>query len=179
MKTMLSRTLLAAFALAFAATATPASAETVVGVVNTQKIMRDAKAAQSVRSQLQAKQKSFQAELDAKEKQLLAEDQSLAKQQSSVEKAAFEQKVKEFRAKAAQAQRDVQQKKAAVDKALAESLASIQNTVLAITKEVAAEKKMNLVVSSTQTLYAEPSLDITQEVLDRLNKKLPNVAVKF
>lgn len=178
MKTLLSRLFVVAFVLSVAAAA-PASAETTIGVVNTAKIMRDSKAAQSVRSQLQAKQKAFQAELDAKEKSLLAEDQALAKQQSSVEKAAFEQKVKEFRTKAANAQREVQQKKMAVEKALEGALADVQTTVLSIVKEVAAEKKLTLVVSSGAVLYAEPSLDITDEVLKRLNTKLPNVAVKF
>ena len=178
MKTTVSRLLAALLAVSLIGAA-PAMAETNIGVVNTAKIMRDSKAAQSVRSQLQAKQKSFQADLDAKEKQLLAEDQALAKQQSSVDKAAFEQKVKEFRARAAAAQREVQQKKLAVDKALATALENIQQTVVQITKEVATEKKMNAVVSSAQVLYAEPGLDITDEVLNRLNSKLPNVAVKF
>lgn len=178
MKTLLSRLFVVAFVLTFAAVA-PASAETAIGVVNTAKIMRDSKAAQSVRSQLQTKQKAFQAELDAKEKQLLAEDQALAKQQSSVEKAAFEQKVKEFRTKAANAQREVAQKKMAVEKALESALANVQSTVLQVVKEVAAEKKLNLVVSSGAVLYTDATLDITDEVLKRLNEKLPNVAVKF
>jgi outer membrane protein len=170
--------LLATFVIATALTGT-AAADSSIGVVNTQKIMRDSKAAQSVRSQLQSKQKAFQSELDAKEKQLLSEDQALVKQRSTMEQAAFEQKVKDFRAKAAVAQREVQAKKLQVDKALASSLESIQETVLEIVKEVAAEKKMTTVLSAGQVLYAEPALDITDEVLNRLNKKLPNVAVKF
>jgi len=178
MKSSMFRTALAALALTLATGFTAAHAEG-LGVVNTQKIMRESKAAQSVRSQLQSKQKAFQAELDAKEKQLLAEDQALAKQSNTVEKAAFEQKVKDFRTKAAAAQREVQQKKMAVDKALAESLASIQKTVIEITKEVATEKKLSAVVSASAVMYAEPSLDITDEVLKRLNSKLPNVSVKF
>ncbi|PZP85438.1 MAG: hypothetical protein DI582_05860 [Azospirillum brasilense] len=179
MKHSLFRFAIAALAVLGSAAFTPASAEGTIGVVNTQKIMRESKAAISVRSQLQAKQKSFQAELDAKEKQLLAEDQALVKQSNTMEKAAFDQKVKDFRSKAAVAQREVQQKKLAVDKALASSLENIQKTVLEITKEVAAEKKISIVLSSGQVLYAEPTLDITDEVLSRLNSKLPNVAVKF
>ena len=178
MKPVMNRLVLALFAATLLAAA-PASAETTIGVVDTAKIMRDSKAAQSVRSQLQSKQKTFQAELDAKEKTLLAEDQALAKQQGNVDKAAFEQKVKEFRTKAATAQREVQQKKLAVDKALASSLQNIQQTVLQITKEVAAEKKLSIVLSSAQVLHTDPALDITGEVLNRLNTKLPNVAVKF
>ena len=166
-------------ALASALIATPALADTAVGVVNVAKIMHDSKAATSVRSQLQAKQKSFQAELDAKEKSLLAEDQALVKAKGSTDKAAFEKKVKDFREKAATEQRAVQGKKAALDKAFAESREEIQKNVLDITKQVAAEKKLNLVTSSAQVLYSDPALDITDEVLKRLDAKLPTVAVKF
>ncbi|MDX2094542.1 MAG: OmpH family outer membrane protein [Alphaproteobacteria bacterium] len=168
-------TALAAFALA----ATPALAEGTTGVVNVAKIMQSSKAATSVRTQLQAKQKSFQAELDAKEKELLNEDQALVKQKDMADKAAFEKKVKDFRAKAANEQREVQSKKAQLDKSFAGALDEIQKTVFEIVKQVAAEKKLNLVVSSSQVLYADPALDITEDVLKRLDTKLPSVAVKF
>lgn len=159
--------------------ATPALAETATAVVNVAKIMRDSKAAVSVRNQLQAKQKSFQADLDAKEKALLAEDQALVKQKDSTDKAAFEKKVKDFRAKAAGEQRAVQEKKAALDKSFAGALEEIQKNVLDIVKQVATEKKLNLVVSSAQVLYSDAALDVTDEVLKRLDSKLPTVAVKF
>lgn len=164
---------------ALALASSPALADSNLGVVNVAKIMQDSKAATSVRSQLQAKQKSFQTELDSTEKDLLAEDQSLVKQKDKVEKDAFDKKVKAFREKAATAQRQVQEKKGQLDKAFAASLEEIQKNVLDIVKQVSAEKKLTLVVSSAQVLYGDPSLDITDEVLKRLDSKLPNVAVKF
>lgn len=158
---------------------TSALAETSIGVVNVAKIMRDSKAATSVRDQLKSKQKSFQADLDAKEKALYAEDQALAKQKDSADKAGFEKKVKDFREKAASEQRAVQAKKAQLDKAFSAALEEIQKNVVDIVKQVASEKKMNLVVSSTQVLYGDDSLDVTDEVLKRLDSKLPTVNVKF
>lgn len=161
------------------AISSPALADTTVGVVNIQKIMRDSKAANSVRNQLKEKQKSFQADLDTKEKSLLAEDQSLVKESKTSDKAAFEQKVKDFRAKAAGAQREVQTKKMQLDKAFAGALEQIQTTVIDIVKQVAAEKKLSLVLTSSQVLYTDSSLDITADVQQRLDAKLPNVQVNF
>ena len=179
MKKLLTRVVLSLAFVTLMAGATPAFAQA-IGVVNVQKIMKDSKAAQSVRTQLQAKQKSFQTELETKEKTLLAEDQALAKEQATAkDKAAFEKKVKDFRTKAANTQREVQAKKAQLEKAFAGSLEQIQNTVIAIVKEVATEKKMNLVVSSAQVLHSEASMDITAEVLKRLDTKLPSVSVKI
>lgn len=159
--------------------ALPAHAETSVGVVDITRIMADSSAAKSIREQLQSKQKSFQAELDKKEEALLKEDQELSKQQANMERTAFEQKVKSFRAKAAAAQREIQTKKGQLDKAFASALEQIQSNVVNITAEVAREKKLNLVVSSAQVLYADGALDVTADVLSRLNKKLPRVTLKF
>lgn len=159
--------------------ATPAFADTSVGVVDIAKIMKESKAASSARSQIQAKQKTFQSELDAKEKALHAEDQALAKEQGKTEKAAFEAKVKAFREKAVKEQRGVQEKKMSLDKAFTSSLEEIQKNVLDIVKQVATEKKLNLVVSASQVLYGDDALNITDEVLKRLDAKLPNVSVKF
>ena len=160
--------------------ATPALAESNVGVVNVGKIMQSSKAATSVRTQLQAKQKSFQADLDAKEKSLFAEDQALAKlSKETTDKAGFEKKVKDFRAKAATEQRAIQTKKVQLDKAFASALDDIQKNMNDIVKQVATEKKLNVVIASSQVLYADTTLDITDEVLSRLDSKLPSVTVKF
>lgn len=159
--------------------AQPALADVTIGIVNAAKIMQDSKAATSVRTQLQAKQKSFQAELDAKEKDLLAEDQGLVKQKDKMDKDAFDKKVKAFRDKAAEAQRQVQDKKAQLDKAFSASLEEIQKNLIDVVKQISAERKLNLVIAASQVLYGDQSFDITDEVLKRLDAKLPNVVVKF
>ena len=169
----------AAFAFTTLLIVSPAVAETSVGIINVQKIMEQSKAAQSVRTQLQTKQKGFQAELDAKQKQLVTEDQDLVKQRNTLAKDAFEKKVKEFQGKAAQAQREIQTKKVQLDKAFGDALNQIQDKVVTISSEVAKEKDINIVISSSQVLYGDTDLDITDEVLSKLNSALPSVQVKF
>lgn len=157
----------------------PAFAESNTAVVNVAKIMHDSKAATSVRNQLQAKQKSFQVDLDTKEKDLQAEGAALDKQKDTLDKATFDKKGQAFQDKVGAERRDVQTKKAALDKSFEGALEEIQKNVLDITKQVATEKKINLVLSTTQVLYADDALDVTDEVMKRLDAKLPTVAVKF
>lgn len=160
--------------------ATPASAQLQgVGVVNIQKIMKDSKAAVSVRQQLQTKQKQFQSELDTKEKALQKEDQELAKQRANLSQEAFNQKVEVFRKKALTARQEIQNKRAQLDKGFSGALGQIQNNTVQVIAQVAKEKKLSLVISGSQVLYGETSLDITAEVLKRLDSKLPSVTVKF
>lgn len=156
-----------------------AYAETSIGVVNVTKILQDSKAAKSATAQLQAKQKAFQNDLDAKEKALHAESQALEKQKNSADKAAFEKKVKEFREKAANEQRDIQKKTVSINKAQSAATEEVLKNTYEIVKQISSEKKFNLVIPSTQVLYVDTSLDITDEVLKRLDAKLPTVAVKF
>lgn len=159
--------------------ATPAFADTTVGVVNVAKILHDSKAATSIRAQVQAKQKDFQAQLDNKGKELQAEQQALVKQKDAIDKEAFNKKVQEFRQKEASAQKAVQEKSVQLDKSVNDALGEVQKVINDIVKDVASEKKMTLVVSAGVVLYGDNSLDITDEVLKRLDSKLTTVTVKF
>lgn len=150
-----------------------------VAVLNIQEIMRESLAAKAIRQKLESKQKSFQSELSQKEQELQEKERTLAKQRSVLTGEEFEKRVKDFRAQATKAQRDVQTKKAKLDKAFAEALASIQKSVTSIVADMAKEKKFSVVMPTSQLLYADPALDITDQVLTELNKRLPTVNVNF
>ncbi len=163
-----------------AAPAFHASAQSAnIAVVNVQDIMRDSTAAKSVREQLESKQKAYQSELSKKEEALQKEDQELAKQKSVLAKEAFDEKVKAFRAKATEMQKDVQAKKASFENAFQNAGGQIQKTVMEIISDMAKEKGFIVAIPTSQVLYADSSLDISQEVLKRLNERLPRVEVKF
>jgi len=155
------------------------AAATRIAVVNVQLIMRDSLAAKSVREQLEAKQKAFQNDLAKKEEALQKEDQELSKQRNALSKEAFEKKAQEFRSKATSAQKEVAAKKATLDGAFDRALGDIQKAVGDIITSLSKEKNFAMAIPTSQILYADPALDITEEVLKRLDKSLPKVDVKF
>lgn len=167
--------------LAFFTFSIPAYAEKApkIAIVNIQKIMRDSSAATSVRDQLKSKQSSFQTELDNKEKELQKEDQELVKQRANLAEDAFNQKVNSFRQKANQARQEIQTKRTQLDKGFSGALTQIQNTTIGIITEIAKEKNIDLVITGSTVLYASQEMDITDEVLARLNKKVPSISVQF
>ena len=150
-----------------------------VAVVNIQQVMRDSTAAQNVREQLESKQKSFQSEISKKEEELQKEDKELGKKRSVLSKSAFEEKAGAFRKKATEVQKEVQSKKALLDNAFEHALADIQKVVTEIIVDLAKEKGFSMAIPTSQILYADPKLDISSEVLTRLNQKLPKLDVKF
>ncbi|MFW0777393.1 MAG: OmpH family outer membrane protein [Rickettsiales bacterium] len=169
----------AAAVIAYTPVANAADSKNMIAVVNIQQVMKDSTAAKSVREQLEKKQKSFQAGITKKEKELKKEDQELAKQRNVLSKEAFEKKAREFRNKATNVQKEVQSKKALLDNAFERSLGDIQKATTEIIADLAEEKGFSVAVPTSQILYADSSLDISDEVLSRLNKKLPKVNVKF
>lgn len=172
--------IIASSALVFCAPAFAGDdAKSTIAVVNIQQVMKDSTAAKTVREQLESKQKTFQAAISKKEEALQKEDQELGKQKSVLSKDAFEEKVKAFRAKATDVQKDVQSKKAMLDNAFERALNDIQKNVTDIIADLAKEKGFTVAVPTSQILYADKSLDISTEVLERLNKKLPKLDVKF
>lgn len=177
-KPTLIYTLLTTAALAFAQPVFAQDKQT-IAVVNIQQVMKDSTAAKSVREQLEGKQKNFQAEITKKEEELQKEDKELTKQKTVLAKAALDDKLRAFRTKATDVQKDVQSKKALLDSAFEHSLNDIQKVVTDIISDIAKEKGFVIAVPTSQILYADKSLDISAEVLDRLNKKLPKLDVKF
>jgi len=161
------------------AKAADAPASVTIAVVNIQQVMQESTAAQSANKQLEEKQKSYQGELTKKDEDLQKEDKELGKQRGVLSKEAFEEKTRAFRTKVTAVQKEVQSKKASLDGGYARALAEIQKVVTDIIADIAKEKKFSVAVPTSQLLYADSSLDITKEVIERLNKKLPKLEVKF
>jgi Skp family chaperone for outer membrane proteins len=165
------------FALLFSAVA--AEAANTIATVNIPEIMQKSTAAQSIKEQLDSKQKAFQTEMTKKEEQLNNEEQDIRKQKGVLSPDALDKKIKAFKTKAAAAQKDVQSKRAELDSAFSESLSQIQKAVYDIVATMAKEKSFIIVMPTTQLLWADPTLDITNDVLTKLNSTLPKVTVTF
>ena len=176
-----SLTRIFAFVLATTLFSGAASAEDAakIAIINIQSIMHDSTAAKSVKAQLDSKQKAYQSELSKKEEKLQKEDQNLAKQRGVLSQEEFEKKIREFKKEYADAQKDVQAKKGKLDKAFAQALNDIQKSVYDIVAAISKERGYSIVIPTSQILYANPDMDISTEVLEKLNKNLPDLKVKF
>ena len=150
-----------------------------VAVVDMKKVMGESKAAISAKSQLEAKQKEFQTQISATEAKLQKNDQELAKQRSLLSADAFKAKVDEFRQQAASAQKDVQGKQMQLRRAFESSITTIQERVSSIIKAVATEKQYDLVIPANGLLFHKDTMNVTNEVLSRLDKELPTMRVNF
>lgn len=170
---------LSAMVLALACTPAAHAEGGLIAVVNVQQIMQDSAAAKSATTQLKDKQKSFQDEIKKKDDALQKEEKELVKQKDALSQEAFEKKAHAFRNKVTDVQKEVQSKKALLDNAYGRALGEIQKVTSEIIADLAKEKGFSVAIPTSQLLYADNKIDISAEVLERLNKKLPKLNVKF
>jgi Skp family chaperone for outer membrane proteins len=158
---------------ALAQKATPATA----ALVDSQKIFRSALAFKNAREQLDKVRAGYQTEVAKEEEKLRAEEQELTRQRAVLAPEAFDAKQREFQRRVAEVQRQVQERSRALEQSFNNARSEVGKVLVAIVTEMANERKLDLVLDRGQVVYGGDKLDITDEVLKRLDQRLPNVKV--
>ena len=146
-----------------------------IGIVNMLKINRDATAMKDLNEKFQSKRKEHLASVTKKEEELRSEEQKLADQRAIMAPDAFNTKKQEFKERVIEVNQKVQKELSELDTTFNKALDEVSKVAAEIVSDVAKEKKLDLVLHRRQALYATDALDITDTVLERLNKKLPKV----
>jgi Skp family chaperone for outer membrane proteins len=76
-------------------------------------------------------------------------------------------------------ERRVQARRKVLDQGFTDSMNEVRANLLAVVQDVARERGADLVLTKQGALWVDKNFDVTDEVLDRLNKKLPQVTVKL
>jgi Skp family chaperone for outer membrane proteins len=168
-----------ATAIYFVCAVVPASAQGLsgVGVVDIQRIMRESAAAKSIQGQIEKLRASYQQEITKQENELRTAEQELNRQRTLVSPDAFNERRRQFEQKVGNLQRDVQNRKRALDQSFSTAMRNVENSLREIIEQMVAERRLNLVLIKSQTIFNAPELEMTDEVMKRLNAKLPSVKV--
>jgi Skp family chaperone for outer membrane proteins len=148
---------------------------TIAAVIDYQRILRDAAAARSIREQIEARRKAYQEEISKEEQRLHEADKEFAKQRSVLSTEAFAEKRREFELDVAEVQRMVQERRRELDRMSAAALNEVKEALIEIVTSIAEERGFNLVLPSSEVLFFARSLDLTEEVLAKLDARLPQV----
>lgn len=150
-----------------------------IAVIDVQRILRQSKAYASIRPQMEKLKQDFQQKFRAAEGELRTTNEDLKRERSILSPEAFAQRRRDFRKRVDNVQRDIQAVNRLLDKALSGAVAKIQITAREITSELAKERKLDLIFSNTSITYADQRLDLTDAVLERLDKVLPAIKVEL
>jgi outer membrane protein len=146
-------------------------------VIDYQRVLREAKAAKSIREQIEARRKLYQDQIAKEEQKLNDADKELAKQRAVLSAEAFNGKRQEFQKKVGTVQRMVQERRRTLDQVSSSALNQVRNAMIEIVSDLSEERGFNLVLPSSAVLLFSPQIDLTQEVIKRLDGKLPSVKV--
>lgn len=178
---VVSRTLVLLLVLAGAIDVPVAAQEAlppaVAAVIDYQRILREAKAAQAIRDQVESRRKLYQDEIAKQEQRLHEADKELARQRSILSAEAFSERRRAFEGEVAGVQRMAQERRRELDQAAAAALNNVRTAMIEVVGELAEARGFNLVLPTSGLLLFSPAIDLTNETLAQLDRKLPNVKV--
>ena len=152
---------------------------TVIAVVEGQFVLRESFASKAIQKQIEIRRNQYQLEISAKEKVLRERERELLQQQSVLSAEAFAQYRREWETDVTVVKRIVAERRGQLDKAYAKGMKIIQLEVSQILKELSSEMNISLIIPVSQTLFFDQKLNISREVLQRLNARLPNLKLEF
>jgi Skp family chaperone for outer membrane proteins len=151
----------------------------IVAIIDVQKILQESQAAKNVQKQIDGQRSKFQAETEKEENALRQLEQGLGKARDSVTPEVYGDREQQLRQRTLIVERHVTTRRKILDQAFADAKNAMSATLQEITEAVAHEHGVNIVLLKQQVLWTDSALDVTNEILARLNKKLPNIDIKM
>ncbi|NQU60357.1 MAG: OmpH family outer membrane protein [Rhodospirillales bacterium] len=148
-----------------------------IGILDVQSILKEAKAVKNIRDQVTKFGSKFEEEIEKERNEIRKANQELARQRTILAPEAFAEKRRKFEQRVVEVQRLVQTRQRSLDKSRNEAMVSVNKAYTAIVSKIANEKNLAIIVRKSQTAFSVKSLDLTQEILARLDKQLPSVKV--
>lgn len=146
-------------------------------MIAVQAILRDAAAVKNIREQVTEYGAKFEKEIKKERGKIRNANQELARQRTILTPESFAEKRREFEQKVVEVQRLVQQRQRELNKSRDDALAVVNKAYTEIVEKLANERNFLVILRKEQMVYAVPELDITNQVLSLLDKKLPTVKV--
>ena len=150
-----------------------------LAVVDFRGVLAKSEAARNIRSAVDEKREELRKYFLEVENSLRDEQKNLSKKRSIVTAEAFEQRARNLKEKAQSAQKLAQTSNQKLKKSFDQAMDKVQKELLRIVAEVAEETGVGVVLFRSASVIAVKKLDISKEVLQRLNRKLPEVKVRF
>lgn len=150
-----------------------------VGVLDVEKIVKESSAMRDIQNKISKKQDEYQKEVTKKQNELEADQKRIENKKNVLSKDAMEKETKNFEKKIDDLKTFVDKKQNSLKKASLDSMGKVNDKIKEIIADISKEKGLDAIIPASQTLYYKDELDVSDEVLKRLNKKITKVDVKF
>jgi outer membrane protein len=150
---------------------------TVVAIVDNARVQREATAWESARQQVQQISQGYQQEFQREEDRLRTEEQELARQRTILAPDAFEGRRRDWERRAADFQQRINERRRGLEQSMNNVRTEIFKRQQEVINDIARDRAFNLVLDKSVVGFSADALDITTDVVKRLNQKMPSVKV--
>jgi outer membrane protein len=150
-----------------------------LAVVDFRGVLAKSDAAVAIRKKVDIRRTVYKKKFSEIENKLRKEEKILSKKRAIITAEAFEKRARELKKKARVAQKHPQATNQLLKKTFDQAMNKVRKELLRVIAEVAEETGTGVVLFRSAIVIAVKKLEISQEVLKRLNRKLPTVEVVF
>jgi Skp family chaperone for outer membrane proteins len=122
---------------------------------------------------------TYQKSISKQDEELSAAQQDLQRQQTILAQDAFAAKLKEFDQRVNDARKRAQEAQQNLTESQRGAIATVEDAMLHIVADLAKERGANLVLNKTTVVMFDTRFDVTDDIIKRLDEKLPAVTVSF
>lgn len=153
------------------------AAELRIAVISMDKIQMDATALKDLHKQRANYEEKLKSKLEKEQKSIEKEKADIEKSQDVLSQEALQRRVMDYQRRVANLQRDLAEKAQAIEASYQDALNTIQKKHLdPVIQGIIAKKNLSLVIDGRMARVGEAAnLDITDEVVKALNKKVSSV----
>ncbi len=154
-----------------------AQAQTSIAVVDVDRILAESKVSVALNTKRDAARAELLSSLSKKEQGLRDQGKSIMEKRGKVTEEELVTLQKDYEGKLLETRKLAQKQKAAFEKASEISLLKLKSYISDTVQKIAQEKNYDLVISSRDVITGQNDLDITKEVLERMNTE--NTTIPF
>jgi len=165
--------------MARAQTSTTSVDGPIIAVLDVQQVLRRAAAAKGIREVMEARRKKFEKEISEERLQLQGEENQLRKQSTILSPEAMSNKRRVLENKVSDLRRKAEQKRGILNRAFNGATRELRQEIAKVLADLMKEQNITITLARKAVLVFDQRLNVTEEVLKRLDKNLPNVKIDF
>jgi Skp family chaperone for outer membrane proteins len=154
-------------------------AETKIAVVDVQRLLGDSNAAKSIQEQLIDQKKLFDKDLDKVKSKLENLEKDIISRKDSLSEEQLLKEKQKFEAELLEANKKVQKRGNELEQAASVATLKLRAAIVKIVAEISDAENYTMVVTKQNVILAEKELDITEKVMDKLNKSVKTIKLEI
>jgi Skp family chaperone for outer membrane proteins len=150
-----------------------------IAVVDVESILENSIAVTGIRKAINELSENIQKEILQQEKELKKRHQELLDLQKTLSPEKFDSLVLQFNKNTSKVQKNIHLKKIALEQAHSQAREVVHQKISTIISDLAKKRNFNIVLPSSQILHVTTELNITPEVISKLNESLTEVPINY